>query len=162
MFAVLALEKHADCFAKAGPGLAKLYVVETKVLNQSVRRNIDRFPEDFMFQLLDIEEENLRSQIVTSSSGYGGKRYPSFVFTELGIAMLSSVLKSEQAVKTNIAIMRTFFELRKILNEDKTTAAKIENLEQNTTKLFKLVFHRLDQLEMKTPPLPPGRRKLGL
>jgi hypothetical protein len=142
--------------------LASLYGVETRTLNQSVRRNVDRFPDDFMFQLTDIEEESLRSQIVISKEGRGGKRYRSMAFTELGIAMLSSVLKSDQAIKTNIAIMRTFFELKRLLKDDDHLAKKVEALEKNTTQLFKLVFFRLDQLEDETPILRPDRRKIGI
>ena len=93
--------------------LAKLYGVETKVLVQAVKRNIDRFPQDFMFRLSTHQYKILRSQSVTSS--WGGRRYPPFVFTEQGVAMLSSVLKSKRAIKVNIAIMRTFVDLRKFL-----------------------------------------------
>ncbi len=93
--------------------LAILYNVETKVLNQSVKRNISRFPEIFMFQLNDLEWENLRSQIVTSSSEHGGKRYLPYVFTEQGVAMLSAVLKSKTAINVSIQIMTAFVSLRK-------------------------------------------------
>lgn len=86
--------------------LAFLYGVETKVLNQAVRRNADRFPADFVFQLNENEEEFLRSQVVTSKSGSGGRRYNTMVFTEYGVAMLSSVLRSDRAIQVNIAIMR--------------------------------------------------------
>ena len=91
--------------------LSAMYEIETKVLKQSVRRNINRFPSDFMFELSKEEFDNLRSQIVTSN--YGGRRYLPFAFTEQGIAMLSSVLKSEIAVEINISIMRTFVAIRK-------------------------------------------------
>jgi hypothetical protein len=94
--------------------LAKLYDVETKHLIQAVKRNISRFPPDFMFQLSDAEFANLRSQNVTSS--WGGRRYPPYVFTEHGVAMLSSVLKSERAIKVNITIMRAFIQLRKMVS----------------------------------------------
>src|SRR5947208_7147908 len=86
--------------------LASLYGVETKNLNKAVRRNLDRFPSDFMFQLTAEETKNLKFQIGTSSSGYGGRRYLPYVFTEQGVAMLSSVLRSRQAVQVNVAIMR--------------------------------------------------------
>jgi hypothetical protein len=141
--------------------LAVLYEVETKVLKQAVKRNSDRFPKDFMFQLTEMEELNLRSQFVTSSGGWGGQRYPSLAFTELGIAMLSSVLKSDHAIQTNILIMRTFFELRKLLGKDSEAIERIENLESQSNRLFKIVFHRLDRLESQAPLLPPGRRKIG-
>lgn len=141
--------------------LARLYGVETKVLNQSVRRNISRFPSDFMLQLTDIEAENLRSQIVTSSLNYGGRRYLPMAFTELGIAMLSSVLKSEQAIQVNISIMRMPFELRDALNQSGSLTKKIETLEKNSHQLFRIVFERLDKVERATPPLSPTRRKIG-
>ncbi len=101
--------------------LAELYGVETKVLNHAVKRNIMRFPTDFMFQLNEKESAiwsnvNLRSQIVTSSLSYGGNRYLPYVFTEQGIAMLSSVLKSETAIEVNIQIIRTFTKLREMLS----------------------------------------------
>lgn len=94
--------------------LAKLYQVETKVLVQAVKRNINRFPEDFMFQLSTEEHELLRSQFVTLT-GRTGRRYPPYVFTEQGVAMLSSVLKSERAVQVNIEVMRTFVKLRQLI-----------------------------------------------
>lgn len=143
--------------------LAALYGVETKVLNQAVKRNSDRFPEDFRFQLTEIEEDFLRSQFVTLKQERGEHRkYPSHVFTELGIAMLSSVLKSNQAIQTNIAIMRTFFELRKLLDKDLKLARKIEEITEKSNQLFKIVFDRLDDLEMSLPILDPNRRKAGL
>ena len=95
--------------------LAELYGVETKALNRAVRRNADRFPDDFMFQLLNEELENLRCQIGTSSLEYGGRRYQPYVFTEQGVAMLSSVLRSKRAVQVNVAIMRAFVSLRRLL-----------------------------------------------
>ena len=94
--------------------LAELYGVETKVLVQQVKRNLKRFPPDFMFQLTKTEAEALRSQIVTSKKGRGGRRYLPFVFTEQGVAMLSGVLRSERAIAVNIEIMRTFVELRRV------------------------------------------------
>lgn len=143
--------------------LATLYGVETKVLNQAVKRNIDRFPEDFRFQLTEIEEDFLRSQFVTLKQGQGEhKKYPSFVFTELGIAMLSSVLKSDQAIQTNIAIMRTFFELRKLLDKDQKLTNRIEEIAEKSNQSFKVVFSRLDDLELNLPILDPNRRKAGL
>ncbi|MBI2605099.1 MAG: ORF6N domain-containing protein [Deltaproteobacteria bacterium] len=142
--------------------LARLYGVKTKTLNQAIKRNAKRFPPDFMFQLIEIESKNLRSQFVTSSLNYGGRRYLPYVFTELGIAMLSSVLKSEQAIQVNIAIMRTFFKLRKLLAEDATLARKIQKAVSNSNKLFRVVFERLDRLEATAPILPPNRRKIGI
>ena len=111
--------------------LAVLYGVETKVFNQAVKRNIERFPPDFMFQLTDAESKTLRSQIVTSKEeGRGGTRYNPYAFTEQGIAMLSSVLRSKQAVEVNIAIMRTFVQLRRILADNSLLRKKIESMEK--------------------------------
>jgi hypothetical protein len=107
--------------------LAKLYGVPTKRLNEQVKRNIRRFPEDFLFELTDEEMRNLRSQFATSS--WGGQRYRTNAFTEQGIAMLSSVLKSDRAIQVNIAIMRAFVQIREILLTHKELAAKIEALE---------------------------------
>jgi hypothetical protein len=109
--------------------LAELYQVPTKALNQAVRRNSDRFPEDFTFQLTDEETDSLRSQIATSNVGRGGRRYLPYAFTELGVAMLSSVLNSERAVQMNILIMRAFVKLRELLATHKDLARKIEKLE---------------------------------
>lgn len=131
--------------------LALLYGVETRVLKQAVRRNINRFPEDFMFQLTPDEFTNLRSQFVTSSlpavkAGWGGQRYPPFAFTEQGVAMLSGILNSPQAIETNIAIMRTFVALRKLMETNKDLAAKIRQLERKYDQRFKLVFDAIQKL----------------
>src|SRR5580700_8595715 len=105
--------------------LADLYCVTTRRLNEQVRRNIKRFPSDFMFQLTTHEDEVLRSQIATSNTGRGGRRYVQLVFTEQGIAMLSSVLKSERAIQVNIAIMRVFVRLRGVPRTSKNLAARL-------------------------------------
>jgi hypothetical protein len=110
--------------------LAGLYPVPTKVLNQAVRRNLDRFPPDFMFQLSDEELANLRSQIVTSNVGRGGRRYLPYAFTEHGVAMLSSVLASKRAVALNILIIRAFVRLREYLITHKDLARKLEDVER--------------------------------
>ncbi len=110
--------------------LAELYGVETKVLVQAVKRNIDRFPQDFMFQLTINQYKILRSQTVTSN--WGGRRYPPYVFTEQGVAMLSSVLKSKRAIKVNISIIRAFVELRKFLYSNEKLAKKLTTLELET------------------------------
>lgn len=102
--------------------LAEIYQVETKVLNQAVKRNIERFPEDFMFQLTANEEVSLRSQIVTSKTRRGGRQYEPYVFTQEGVAMLSSVLNSERAIQVNISIMRTFVKMRSVLTQEKVMA----------------------------------------
>lgn len=142
--------------------LAKLYEIETKVLNRSVRRNIKRFPEDFMFQLKDTEFEFLKCQIGTSKTSRGGKQKLPLVFTENGVAMLSSVLRSNRAIEVNISIMRIFTKLRSFLLFEKNIDDRVTHLEQGTNKLFKIVFERLDHLELETPLLPKKRRKIGL
>lgn len=108
--------------------LAALYQVETKVLKQQVRRNLDRFPEDFMFELTKDEFDNLRSHFVTSS--WGGQRYLPFAFTEQGVAMLSSVLNSDIAIKANIQIIRTFTKIREMLSTHKDILLKLEKIER--------------------------------
>jgi phage regulator Rha-like protein len=110
--------------------LALLYGVSTKRLNEQVRRNISRFPDDFMFQLTQAEYELLRSQIATSKYGSGGRRYLPLAFTEQGVAMLSTVLNSERAIQVNIAIMRAFVKLRQILATHKDLVHKLEELEK--------------------------------
>ncbi len=124
--------------------LAELYGVETRRLKEQVRRNIERFPEDFMFELTKEELKNLRSQFATSS--WGGARYSPMAFTEHGILMLSSVLKSERAVQVNIQIMRTFIKLREALLDNEDIRKELEGLKQITEKRFRIVFETLDQL----------------
>ena len=143
--------------------LATLYDIETKVLNRAVKRNIERFPEDFMFQLTDPEMESLRCQFGTSKDGRGGRRYNPFVFTENGVAMLSSVLNSERAINVNISIMRIFTKLRSFLFFEKGFVERLEKVEEGTHKMFKLVFERMDSIEeIIMPPMPTHRRKVGL
>ena len=141
--------------------LAKLYGVETKRLNEQVRRNIERFPEDFMFQLTKHEYEILKSQFATSSLDWGGKRKQPLVFTENGVAMLSSVLKSKQAVQVNISIMRIFTKLKSFYALEEKIERKMDKLEQNVTKVFKVVFERLDSLEGASTHTKI-RKKIGL
>jgi hypothetical protein len=131
--------------------LAELYQVPTKVLNQAVRRNLDRFPPDFMFRLTD--EEVRRSQIVTASQKYRNSGQAPYAFSEQGVAMLSSVLKSTRAVQVNIAIMRTFVRMRQMLETHRDLAEKLQILEQKYDKQFEVVLQILDQL-METPPEP--------
>jgi len=138
--------------------LAELYEVPTRRLNEQVRRNIARFPSDFMFQLSSEETENLRSQFATSSSGHGGRRYLPYVFTEQGVAMLSSVLNSERAIQVNIAIMRTFVKLREMLATNKDLSRKLADLEKKYDAQFRAVFDAIRQL--MTPP-EPKKRKIG-
>jgi hypothetical protein len=142
--------------------LAELYGVETKQLNRQVRRNILRFPADFMFQLTSEEYEFLKCQIGTSKKGSGGKQKLPLVFTENGLAMLSGVLNSERAVAVNIAIMRIFTRLRSFLLLEQELRAEITKLKKGTNGLFKIVFERLDSIEDATPSLKPSRKKIGL
>lgn len=125
--------------------LARLYGVETKALNQAVKRNIDRFPKDFMFKLTLREANIPRSQIVTLESGKNIK-YPPFAFTELGVAMLSSVLNSDRAVQVNIQIMRMFTKLREMLATHKELREKIEALERKYDENFSVVFRAIKRL----------------
>jgi len=129
--------------------LAILYGVETKLLVRAVKRNLDRFPDDFMFQLTGEEWNGLRCQFGTSRS-WGGRRYAPYAFTEQGVAMLSSVLHSERAVKVNIEIMRAFVRLREILASNHELARKLDTLEQNHDAQFKVVFEAIRQL-MSSP-----------
>ena len=137
--------------------LAELYQVSTKVFNQAVSRNRNRFPEDFMFQLTVEEDRSLRSQIVTSKVGRGGRRYRPYVFTEQGVAMLSSVLNSERAVQVNIAIMRAFVRLREMMESNKELAAKLDALEKKYDAQFSVVFQAIRKL-MQPSPAKNSRR----
>ena len=138
--------------------LARLYGVETKVLKQAVRRNLKRFPQDFMFQLTKTELENWRSQIVTSNSDRMGLRHPPMAFTEQGIAMLSSVLRSDRAIEVNIAIMRTFVKLRSMLENHAELARKIGEMEIKYDTQFQVVFEAIHQL---TTSSDAPRRMIG-
>lgn len=143
--------------------LAKLYGVETKNLNKAVQRNKRRFPDDFMFQLSEIEEESLRFQFGTSKAGKGGRRYLPYVFTENGIAMLSSVLSSDRAVDINISIMRIFTKLRSFHAFESHLAIDLKDFKESVNSLFKVIFTRLDSIEDDfTPNLPARGRKIGL
>ena len=139
--------------------IADLYGVETKALVRAVKRNLDRFPQDFMFQLTEEELRRLRCQIGTSNTR-GGRRYLPYAFTEQGVAMLSGVLRSGQAVKVNVEIMRAFVRLRRMVNEQAELARKLDALEERYDEQFKVVFDALPELMM--PPEPPedteGRR----
>ena len=125
--------------------LAELYDVEPRALVQAVKRNIERFPEDFMFQLTKEELDNLKSQIVISSWG-GMRRATPYAFTEQGIAMLSSILHSKRAIEVNIQIMRAFVKLREMISSHKDLAKKLENLEKKYDAQFKIVFDAIHQL----------------
>jgi len=137
--------------------LAELYGVETKMLMRAIKRNIDRFPADFMIQLDKEEFENLRFHFGTSSQ-WGGRRYLPYVFTEQGVAMLSSVLNSERAVKVNIEIMRAFVKLREMIASHKGLAKRLAELEKKYDAQFKIVFDAIRQL-MATPE--PREKKIG-
>ena len=126
--------------------LAALYGVETKVLKQAVKRNLDRFPTDFMFELSKEEFENWRSQFVTSKSDKMGLRYPPMAFTEQGVAMLSSVLRSKIAVRVNIEIMRAFVRLREILSTHKELKRKLIALEKKYDEQYQVVFEAIKAL----------------
>lgn len=143
--------------------LAELYEVPTKRLNEQVRRNIRRFPTDFMFQLNKEEFEKWRSQIATSNSAarMGLRRKP-FAFTEQGVAMLSSVLHSDRAIEVNIAIMRTFVKLRELLATHKDLTRKLQDIESKLGQHddhFRIVFEAIRQL--MAPPSVPPKRKIG-
>ncbi len=141
--------------------LAELYGVETKVLKQAVRRNIERFPEDFLFELSNEEFTILRSQFVTSS--WGGVRYVPMAFTEQGVAMLSSVINSKKAIQVNIQIMRVFARMREMLFDTLSVKLEIEEIKkklENQDKNIELVFTYLDELiEKQENPNP--RSKVG-
>ena len=129
--------------------LAELYGVETKVLNQAIKRNIERFPDDFMFQLTETEWQSLRSQFVTSKTGRGGRTYLPNVFTEHGVLMLSSVLNSPRAIQVNIQIVRIFTRLRNLLSEHSELKLEIADIKkhlENHDKNIELVFSYLDKL----------------
>lgn len=141
--------------------LAIMYEVETKRLKESVKRNIIRFPQDFMFPLTQREFQNLRTQIATSS--WGGSRYPPYAFTEHGVAMLSSVLNSKKAIDVNIAIIRTFVLIREMAIEHKDLHEKIIKLEKKYNKSFKEVFKALEYLvaEKSKEEEFKNRRRIG-
>jgi len=129
--------------------LAELYGVETRALIQAVKRNLDRFPADFMFQLTNQEFKDLRSQFVTASQ-WGGRRTAPYAFSEQGVAMLSSVLHSPRAVQVNVEIMRTFVRLRRMLASHADLAAKLEQMEHKYDSQFRVVFDAIRQMMQGT------------
>jgi hypothetical protein len=137
--------------------LASLYGVTTGALIQAVKRNSERFPVDFMFQLSEDEFANLKSQIVISS--WGGRRTAPYAFTEQGVAMLSGVLRSPRAVAVNVEIMRTFVRLRRLLLSQEGMARKLADLEQRYDRQFKIVFDAIR--EIMAPETPPKPRQIG-
>ncbi len=134
--------------------LAALYEVETRSLVQAVKRNRERFPADFMFQLTEAEATILRSQSGISSAGHGGRRYAPYAFTEHGVAMLSSVLRSDRAVQVNIEVVRAFVRLRAMLATNVDLARKLATLEKKYDAQFKIVFDTIRDLM-----LPPTKAK---
>lgn len=136
--------------------LAQLYGVTVGRLNEAVKRNEDRFPGDFMFQLTTAEFENLKSQIAISSSKWGGRRHAPYAFTEQGVAMLSSVLRSKRAIQVNIAIMRAFVQLREMIASNKGLARRLNELEKKYDGQFRIVFEAIR--ELMAEPEPKSRR----
>ncbi len=142
--------------------LAQLYSVSTKALVQAVSRNLERFPSNFVFQLTHQEVTGLRSQIVTSNApppGRGGRRTAPYAFTEQGVAMLSSVLRSARAVQVNVEIMRAFVRLRSLIGHDRELARRLDDLESRYDRQFKVVFDAIR--ELMAPPAPEPKRRIG-
>lgn len=148
--------------------LAELYGVETKALNRAVKRNISRFPDDFMFTPNSEELTLLRYQIGAANVD-SKRRFSPYLFTENGVAMLSGILNSERAITVNISIMRTFTKIRSLIDSDKVIAKRITELQKETNELFEVVFDRLDEVDLKIsqlkrelPALSPRRKRIGL
>lgn len=141
--------------------LATLYGVATKVLLQAVKRNLERFPEDFMLRLTDGEWTSLRSQIVTSNAERGGRRYAPYAFTEQGVAMLSSVLKSPRALAVNIEIMRAFVRMRDLLGSNRKLAHKLDELERKLSDHDDTIMDILSAIRGLMRPREPKRRGIG-
>ena len=139
--------------------LAGMYGVEVKRLNEQVRRNLKRFPPDFMFELTYQEFMDLKSQIATSSVAHGGRRKEPLVFTEQGVAMLSGILNSDRAIEVNILIMRAFVKLREMISSNKDLSRRLDDLENKYDSQFKLVFDAIRQL--MAPADPPKKQKIG-
>jgi hypothetical protein len=140
--------------------LASLYGVPTKALNQAIKRNLARFPEDFMFQLSKAEMTNLRSQTVTS--GWGGRRYLPYVFTQEGVAMLSSVLRSARAIQMNIVIMRAFVRIRELMATNKDVARRLQDIERRQDEQDEKIDGIVQVIEVLMEPDPaPRSRRIG-
>ncbi|MGD9719892.1 MAG: ORF6N domain-containing protein [Pirellulales bacterium] len=138
--------------------LAKLYGVETKALTRAVRRNLDRFPGDFLLQLSEAEFDDLKRQFGTSSQ-WGGRRYAPYAFTEQGVAMLSSVLHSKRSIAVNVEIMRAFVRLREMLSSHAELARRLNELEMKYDSQFRAVFDAIRQLMI--PPATGPKRRIG-
>jgi len=141
--------------------LAALYGVETRSLLQAVKRNLERFPSDFMIELSATEWAALRSQSVTSKPGRGGRRYAPYAFTEQGVAMLSSVLNSDRAIAVNIEIMRSFVRIRRLLEMDKSLARKFDRLERKLASHDQAIVGILAVIRQLMNPPEPKRRGIG-
>jgi hypothetical protein len=141
--------------------LAELYGVATKVLLQAVKRNLERFPRDFMLQLTAKEWSTLRSQIVTSNTRRGGRRYTPYAFTEQGVAMLSSILNSSRAIAVNIEIMRAFVRMRELLISNKELAQKLTELERKISTHDQAITGILNAIRELMNPPTPKRRGIG-
>lgn len=139
--------------------LARIYGVETKKFNQQIKRNLDRFPLDFMFRVTEIEADSLRSQIVISKTGRGGRRYLPYVFTEHGALMLANVLNSPTAVASSIQVVRAFINLRQILSSHSELARKLDTLEKKYDHQFKVVFDAIRELTL-IPERP--KKRIGI
>jgi hypothetical protein len=139
--------------------LAEMYGVEVKRLNEQVRRNLKRFPADFMFELIYQEFINLKPQIATSSYAHGGRRKAPLVFTEQGVAMLSGILNSDRAIEVNILIMRAFVKLREMIASNKELSRRLSDLENKYDSQFKVVFDAIRQLMV--PPEAKKKRAIG-
>jgi hypothetical protein len=141
--------------------LASLYGVETKMLNRAVRRNPERFPEHFMFQITAPEAHSLRCQIGTSKPGRGGRRYLPYAFTEHGVVMLSAILNSVRAVQMSILVVQAFVRLREMIAANKDLAARVEKLEHGHRQTSSIIEVLVDEIDrMKAPP-PSPKRKIG-
>jgi hypothetical protein len=155
---ILVLRRHRVLLDE---DLAELYGVETRALVQAVKRNLSRFPRDFMFQLTAAEWTALKSQSVISNAGRGGRRYAPYAFTEQGVAMLSSVLNSERAIAVNIEIMRAFVRIRELLAGDKALALKFEQLERKLASHDQAIIGILSAIRELMNPPAPKRRGIG-
>ena len=141
--------------------LAQLYEVETKVFNQAVKRNLTRFPDDFMFQLTEVEHESLRSQFVTSNRGRGGRRYLPLVFTEHGAIMAASMLNSERAVQMSVYVVRAFVQLRELMVDHKVLAEKLDALERRVSHHDNSLGALIDAIRALTEEPKPVKRPIG-
>ena len=155
---ILIIRRHRVLLDK---DLAALYGVETRALVQAVKRNLERFPPAFMFELSAAEWAVLRSQSVTSKPGRGGRRYAPYAFTEQGVAMLSSVLNSDRAIAVNIEIMRSFVRIRRLFEADKSLARRFERLQRKLESHDQAIVRILSAIRQLMNPPEPKRRGIG-